>query len=199
MKYKHRGFTLIELMVVISIIGMLSSVVLVSLNSARIKANNTKVIQTVQQLRNQIELGLRSDGKYGNLFGSSQSGGGGYRLARQAEISSDTKLRPLIDSIMEVNGTTFPAGYGGSYVAGGACGESYLLNTPNDITNKLRIFVDIQACVEASGTLPASSYAIYALMMPGNSGYFCLDSAGRTTRPSVGFIPNAPAVATTCQ
>lgn len=58
MKYtKNKGFTLIELLVVIAIIGILASVVLVSLNSARSKGKDTRVVSAVNQLRTAFEAG----------------------------------------------------------------------------------------------------------------------------------------------
>ncbi|OHA24395.1 MAG: hypothetical protein A3D50_00050 [Candidatus Taylorbacteria bacterium RIFCSPHIGHO2_02_FULL_44_12] len=55
MKKYTRGFTLIELLVVIAIIGILSSVVLVSLNTARTKGKDSRIVSDVQQLRTQAE------------------------------------------------------------------------------------------------------------------------------------------------
>ncbi|MBP7741424.1 MAG: prepilin-type N-terminal cleavage/methylation domain-containing protein [Candidatus Pacebacteria bacterium] len=55
MRSASRGFTLIELLVVIAIIGMLSSVVLASLNSARMKARDTKRQSDIHQ----IELAMK--------------------------------------------------------------------------------------------------------------------------------------------
>jgi len=69
---RNGGFTLIELLVVIAIIGILSSIILVSLNSARKKANDTRVISDVQQIRTQLEADY--NGNYnGDLISSGLS------------------------------------------------------------------------------------------------------------------------------
>ena len=55
-KLNKEGFTLIELLVVIAIIGILASIVLVSLNDARNKGYDTEMKSELSQIRNHMEM-----------------------------------------------------------------------------------------------------------------------------------------------
>src|SRR5574343_22947 len=56
MKYKNQGFTLIELLLVFAIILLLSSIVLASVSTARIKANDAKIKEDLRQVKNALEI-----------------------------------------------------------------------------------------------------------------------------------------------
>jgi len=60
----RRGFTLIELLVVIAIIGILSAVVLASLNSARTKGVDAAVKSNIATIQTQAELYYDDNGAY---------------------------------------------------------------------------------------------------------------------------------------
>jgi prepilin-type N-terminal cleavage/methylation domain-containing protein len=87
MKKFTRGFTLIELLVVIAIIGILASIVLVSLNGARKKGTDTRIIADVNQIRTALETGYTGS-NYPDLIvngmqvaTASTSPSGGYNIS----------------------------------------------------------------------------------------------------------------------
>ena len=52
----RKGFTLIEMLVVIAIIGLLSSVVIIGLSGAREKARDAKRLSDIRQIQNGLEV-----------------------------------------------------------------------------------------------------------------------------------------------
>lgn len=69
-KDKQGGFTLVELLVVISIIGILSTLAVVSLNTARSKSRDARRLSDIRQMQTALEFYYNETGYYPNALGS---------------------------------------------------------------------------------------------------------------------------------
>lgn len=88
----QKGFTLIELLVVIAIIGVLSSVVLVSLNTARAKAKDAARVTTIKQVRNALALYYVDRNDYPVMAQNECGGTEGYTTSGNDFMSSLVSL-----------------------------------------------------------------------------------------------------------
>ena len=66
MQKQNKGFTLVELLVVVSIIGILSTIVLGSLGSARQKARDAKRASDLMQIKTALEMYYNDNRTYPN-------------------------------------------------------------------------------------------------------------------------------------
>ena len=94
---KNKGFTLIELLVVIAVIGVLSGVVMQSLNSARVKSRNAVRLENADAIAKAFQVA--TTGANNNQFPSS---GSLWRCLGTNNCWGTTNLSPLatINSVL---------------------------------------------------------------------------------------------------
>jgi prepilin-type N-terminal cleavage/methylation domain-containing protein len=61
------GFTLVELLVVVAVIGLLATIVVVNTSNARNKAKNNTIIKNINALREAGEIYNNNNGSYANF------------------------------------------------------------------------------------------------------------------------------------
>jgi prepilin-type N-terminal cleavage/methylation domain-containing protein len=98
---RQQGFTLIELLVVIAIIGILSAVVLASLNTARNKGSDAAIQSDLSSVQTQAEVYYSGTGN--NTYGSVSGATGACKLANT--VFSDATIGKAIDAAEVANGS----------------------------------------------------------------------------------------------
>jgi prepilin-type N-terminal cleavage/methylation domain-containing protein len=111
--FKKLGFTLVELLVVIAIIGLLASIVLVSLNRARAKARDAKRLSDINQMITAIELYYSDNNAYPSCTGNTVCTTTGY-LADLATL----QVVPTYITVMPKDPINVDGQYGYYYAQG---------------------------------------------------------------------------------
>lgn len=97
----HRGFTLIELLVVIAIIGILASLLTVSLGSARARARDARRLSDMRQIQTALEIYHVDNDAYPgptSSYGESSTGCGGWDTSG---VDTDGDGRPFIEPLID--------------------------------------------------------------------------------------------------
>ncbi|MCK4592372.1 type II secretion system protein [Candidatus Parcubacteria bacterium] len=113
---KNKGFTLIELLVVIAIIGILASIVLVSLNDARNTAKDVVIKSAIQEAAKIAEIFIDDTGDYNLVCNDSRIAAGGVIRNEIVENGGsfscgDTAVGYCFSSTLNIGGSVCVDGY----------------------------------------------------------------------------------------
>ncbi|MFA6536167.1 MAG: prepilin-type N-terminal cleavage/methylation domain-containing protein [Candidatus Paceibacterota bacterium] len=94
------GFTFIELLISITIIGIFSTIVLGTINSARLKGRDSAIKEQFHSVRTQVSLYQIDNGNYG----TANNTGGGASCSASGSVFVSTKIAELLASVQNASG-----------------------------------------------------------------------------------------------
>lgn len=98
----RKGFTLIELIIAVAVVGLLSLLVMIAVNNARQKPRNAKRLADVQQMQRSLELYYNDNGSYPTVATPVVLGSAGYTaLCGSGGFSSACAGTPYLSFIPE--------------------------------------------------------------------------------------------------
>lgn len=138
MKQVQKGFTLIELMIVVAIIGILAAVAIPAYSNYTKKAKFTEVVQATQAIKTAIEVCLSDNGGDVTQCGAGSNGvpaditaGGNAKYVSTVQTVVGATATPTLANgtaaVMKVTAT--------AKVGNGLNGENYII-VPNYDTNR---------------------------------------------------------------
>lgn len=111
-KKKQAGFTLIELMVVLLIIGILMAIAIPTYLSERNKANNTAAESTVRNALTALNAVYATQNYYGLPAGSSASSFSAYMQTQEPSLTWSSSAVSAINDVSIVTGNSVNSGSG---------------------------------------------------------------------------------------
>jgi len=131
-KKRNEGFTLIEILFVIGIIGILSTIVLASINDARLKGNDTKRLSDMRQIQTALYMYYddhngnfpQENSSNGNWEDSTEDGGDFIDFLKDNGYMSMVPVDPINSGTHYYSYYVYPAE---SYGCDASKGEFYVL------------------------------------------------------------------------
>jgi general secretion pathway protein G len=156
----NTGFTLIEMLIVVAVIAILSSVVLVGIAPVRARARDSRRLSDLRQVQNALELYFSKCGYYP---GSAQSG---VCIAFPGAAANWTELTAaLTGSNIGVNKIPNDPSAGKTYFYGtNGAGSSYVVAAQlEDVNNSVLSSSDSGTGITLSGSAVCNTSAVYCI------------------------------------